>query len=301
MEVWREGKGEVLIEKWSDLSKETTMRVGGVVEYLVFPLNLDGFLKWVNEVNYILGGGSNLIFPDFKLKVTFMSLRKFKSIKDFGDGFVEVSAGVSISEFLKFCIEKGYSGLEVFSGVPRATIGGMIFKNAGAYGIEIKDFVEKVLVYDKKNGELKWILNYKNKAKYRSGDIEGIVLKALLKLKVENSSFVRNLCEKYLNIRRKTQVLDFPSAGSFYKNPENSELKAWELIDKAGLRGFRVGDAAVSQKHCNFIINLGKARYVDILKLDEIVRNRVREFFGIELEREVDIFILKNKFLEGVI
>ena len=198
-----------------------------------------------------------------------------------------VGAGCLDRTVVMRCLEKGLSGLEFLIGVP-GTIGGAIAMNAGAYGSEIKELLEWVELVNE-NGEIYRLSSSDLSMSYRCGNLpkKSIVLKAAFQCHKKDSKIIKNTIDDFLRKREESQPIRGRTGGSTFKNPEG--YKAWELIDKAGCRGLSIGDAQMSEKHCNFLINLGSASADDIETLGEKVRAEVFKSSGIMLEWEIKI------------
>ena len=284
--------GEEQVLKNELLKSHTTFRIGGPADYFVTPENADQ-LKAVIEVCktnhipwYIIGNGSNLLVGDAGYRGVIIQIyRNMNNIKVVEDT-LEVQAGALLSRISAAALEHSLTGMEFASGIP-GTIGGAVVMNAGAYGGEMKDIVSSVTVL-KKNGTIVDIPAEKMEFGYRTSVIKKeqyIVLGAVLRLQKGEEHAIRERMEELRKQRTSKQPLEYPSAGSTFKRPEG--YFAGKLIMDAGLRGYRVGDAMVSEKHCGFVINAGNATARDVRTLMDDVSRRVREQFGVELEPEV--------------
>lgn len=284
------GKDRVLVKE--PMSSHTTFRIGGPADYFVMPSDteeLTGILKICKEEKqpyFILGNGSNLLVGDKGYRGVVIQLyRNFDRITIEGP-FVTAQAGAMLIRVAKEAGKAGLTGLEFASGIP-GTIGGAMVMNAGAYGGEMKDVTASVTVLTRE-GEIKTLTGEEMRFRYRGSVVEEqgyIVLEAALKLTEGNSEEIQARM-KELSLRRKTkQPIEYPSAGSTFKRPEG--YFAGKLIMDSGLRGFQVGGAQVSEKHCGFVINTGQATAADVLELISEVRRRVQEQFGVTLEPEV--------------
>ena len=280
------------------MSAFTSFRVGGPVDYLAFPADMEDLrriLQWCRrqEVHYfILGNGTNLLVRDGGVHGMAISLsRGFTRLEeaelDPGGKLVFAEAGESLGRVVEFASEKGLAGLEFAAGIP-GTVGGAIFMNAGAFKGEIKDAIDSVRLMDaagnvqeRGKGELNF--------SYRSmGLPEGeVILSGRFRLKAGDGQAVRGKVQEILRRRMAKQPLDLPSAGSIFKNPPQGP--AGKLIEEAGLKGSRIGDAQISEKHANFIVNRGRARARDILALIELAREKIFKERGILLETEIRV------------
>ncbi len=284
-----------LVEENRPLSTLTTFRIGGKARYVVYPkdiLSLGEVLRIIKEENLdykVIGKGSNLLCSDQDYPGVIIKFDKF-FLNSYYDGEDLIAqAGTSIIVLAYDSMKKGLSGLEFASGIP-GTLGGTIYMNAGAYKASMADLVSEVLVL--RNGKLDWISNRDCHFSYRTSAFqqhpEWIILAAKLHLKKENVETIRALIDERRKRRMETQPLDYPSAGSIFRNPQNDF--AWKYIDELGLRGKCVGQAQISEKHSNFIINKGQAKGEDVADLIELVNNQMKNNFGFELKTEVEWF-----------
>jgi UDP-N-acetylmuramate dehydrogenase len=240
-----------------------------------------------------------------------MQNAKFKIQKENSKFKIVCGAGLPLMKLVLKCSKIGATGLENLAGIP-GTLGGAIWGNAGAFGREIGDLVEKVKVLELKNSKLKIKELKKKDCKfgYRESIFKKkknwIILEAILRLKKGNKREIREKIKKILKLRREKQPLEFPSAGSVFKNvpvkdlPKKIRKKFKDkikdgflpvgfLIDIAGLKGYRIGGAKISEKHANFIVNLGKAKAKDVLELIKLIKRKIKRKFGIELKEEIQI------------
>lgn len=282
-------KGRVRYEE--PLKAYTTFRIGGPCHALIEPDGLDNLKKTVEFLSgeaidfFVIGAGSNLLVSDTGTQKPALTLRHLKEISVEGDR-VCVQSGLKVKDLLAICVRNGLSGIEFLSGIP-GTVGGALAMNAGGSFAFIGEFVEEITILDM-TGTLRNIAKDMAGFRYRSSDLKGVVIVgASFRLYQSNSSEVEKRIRENLEIKRRTQDLSHPSAGSVFKNPDG--MKAWRLIDSCGLKGKRIGDAAVSEKHANFIINLGDATSKDVLQLIEEIEERVEKDYGIRLEREIEV------------
>ena len=274
-----------------DLTKYNTYKVGTIAKCMVFPENvkeLTKLLKFLNknEIKYkVLGNGSNVIFTEKEYNGVLIKLDEFNNL-EINDGVVKVGSGYSLMKLaLKMC-KLGYSGLEFATGIP-GTIGGAIYMNAGAYKSDMGYVVSEVKVLTP-DYHIETLYNKDMKFHYRSSFLQThkdyICLEVKLVLKRGNRDEIMELIEERKQRRLISQPLEFPSAGSVFRNPEGEF--AGHLIEEAGYKGKRIGGAEVSKKHANFIINVGGATGEDIRSLITEVQNKVKEKYGIELKVE---------------
>ncbi len=276
------------------MCRHTTFRTGGPARAFAQPESeeeLSGILTWCRENRtpfYIIGNGSNLLVSDDGFEgVVIQLFKNFSSITS-RDGILTAQAGARLSVLAHTALENHLAGLAFASGIP-GTVGGAVVMNAGAYGGEMKDVLTRVRILTQE-GTIQWVNASELKLGYRTSRIpeEGwVVLAAEMKLTPGDADEIAAVMEDLKQQRILKQPLDLPSAGSTFKRPEGNF--AGKLIMEAGLRGFRVGDAQVSEKHCGFVVNRGQASSADIWKLICEVRRKVFEDSGILLEPEVKL------------
>lgn len=284
------GEEKVLVKE--PMSSHTTFRIGGPADYFVMPSDaeeLAGILKICKEEGkpwFILGNGSNLLVGDKGYRGVVIQLYKnFDGITIEGTS-VTAKAGAMLIRVAKEAGKAGLTGLEFASGIP-GTIGGAMVMNAGAYGGEMKDVVTSVTVLTRE-GELKTLTGEEMSFRYRGSVVEEqgyIVLEAVMRLAEGNVQEIQARMDELTAQRKMKQPIEYPSAGSTFKRPEG--YFAGKLIMDSGLRGFQVGGAQVSEKHCGFVINTGGATAADVMQLICEVSDRVQEKFGVSLEPEV--------------
>ena len=274
------------------MKAHTTFRVGGPADYFVCP-NCNAEVKELIALcqaeavpYYILGNGSNLLVGDKGYRgVVIQIYREMNDIQVQGE-HIYVEAGALLSRIGSIALEAELTGFEFAAGIP-GTMGGAVVMNAGAYGGEMKDVLESVVVLTPE-GEVLELKNEELELGYRTSIIakkDYVVLSAMIKLNYGNKEAIREKMNE-LKVQRTTkQPLEYPSAGSTFKRPEG--YFAGKLIQDAGLRGFQVGGAQVSEKHCGFVINKDGATAADIVELMNQVSKIVKEQFGVELEPEV--------------
>lgn len=269
------------------MKEHSNMKIGGITKNF-FVVENKGEVKDIFE-NYenlfVIGNGTNTLINDHELETNFVSLKKLDRIIEHEDGIIEVEAGRDFSDLIKYLNQKDYAGLENLAGIP-GSVGGLVYMNGGAYGSEIFDHIIEVEILNEKK-EIKKIKKEEISFSYRKTEIQEkkwVVLSATFKLnKGHDSEKVGELQKK----REDRHPLELPNLGSSFKNPEGKF--AAKLIIEAGLQGYRIGDAQISQKHPNFIVNLGNATYVDIMELINYVKKSVMEKTGVLLEEEIVI------------
>ena len=274
------------------MKKHTTFRIGGPADYYLCPHSAKEIQKVVEICReeklpyFILGNGSNLLVSDKGYRGAVIQL--WKNVSDIGvEGcLIHAKAGASLAKIAAQAQEEGLTGMEFAAGIP-GTLGGAVVMNAGAYGGEMKDILKEVLVMDQQ-GKIFTLEKKDLKLGYRTSAVKEkgyIVLAAALELRPGNREEIKKLMEDLKQRRVEKQPLELPSAGSTFKRPEG--YFAGKLIMDAGLRGFSIGGAQVSEKHCGFIVNTGGASASDVLALIREVQKKVRDKFGVELETEV--------------
>jgi len=275
-------KGEIL--KNEKMRKWTTMGVGGPVDTLIFPKDKEDLQKIITyikerDISYlIMGKGSNIIFSERGYRGIIVRMDRLTNISIKTEK-IEVEAGYLLNNLIKVSQERGWGGIEKLYGIP-GTVGGALAMNAGAYGQEISDVVEKVEIQDENDFEYS--------AGYRWSNVgKRFIYSAIMKLKKMDGEIIKRNMEEALQKRKKSQPMNFRSSGSIFKN--SGDVKAWKLIKKCGLAGTKIGGALVSKKHANFIVNDGSATGDDVISLIELIKKRVYEETGIDLELEVKV------------
>ena len=281
------------------LARHTTFRVGGPVRLLARPRSekaLFALLDPIREFDIpfiVLGEGSNVLAPDGPWEMSVIQLhlacnRLLRSEQRAGgEKVLYAGAGTKLQQLIPYCIENGLEGLESLAGIP-ATVGGAIVMNASTSLGAISDSLVDIDLLGP-NGERRSIPRDQLTPGYRTMGIpeSSIVLGARFKLRPCSTDIVKARVEQIIKNRRQTQPLRFHSAGSIFKNPVGRF--AGSLIEKAGLKGYRIGDAEVSRKHANWIVNRGHALARDVIELVERIENEVYGIFGVRLEQEIRI------------
>lgn len=285
-------EGQVLTEE--PLKKHTTFRIGGPAKYFCLPRTqeqLAAILKACHafgEDYCILGNGSNVLVSDEGYNGVIIQLfQNWNEIRIEGRTLYACS-GALLVKAAHMVAKEGLTGLEFASGIP-GTVGGALVMNAGAYGGEMKDVVREALVLTE-NGEQLRLSREELELGYRTSSVARehyIVLEAVLDLAEGDKEAIEARMLELKEARTGKQPLEYPSAGSTFKRPEG--YFAGKLIMDAGLRGFRVGDAQISEKHCGFVINRGEATAQDVRDLVSHVQQEVRRKFGVDLELEVKL------------
>ena len=286
------GGRNVLINE--PMKNHTSFKVGGPADILVTPDNVQNLSKVLDICRkekipfFIMGNGTNLIVRDKGIRGVVI-----KIFEDFNHYRVEgevltAEAGLLLSKLANVALEHELTGLEFASGIP-GTLGGAVAMNAGAYGGEMKDVVLRTEFIDK-DGNIRVLQGGQHQFGYRSSYIQkesGIVLKTELKLKKGNRLEIKAYMDDLKKRRKEKQPLEMPSAGSVFKRPEGHF--AGKLVEDCGMRGYRLGGAQVSEKHCGFIVNAGDASAGDIMGLIGAIQSNVKNKFGVDLHTEVKV------------
>ena len=299
-EVFREElrkliSGEILFDETAD--RHTSIGVGGRIDAFAFPeseeeiARLVAFLR-ARQASFLpVGNWTNLIVRDGGYRGVLISLARMRglSIGENGDGgiLVKAEAGVLLSELVNLSVRESLTGMEFCAGIP-GSVGGAVRMNAGAYGSEIKDIVAVVRLFDPSEG-FRTANRDTLSFSYRNLDLpfETIIIGAVFRMQRGDTEGIAGRVREILAGRREKHPLEFPNAGSVFKNPRG--IPAGRLIEEAGLKGIRTGDAQISEKHGNFIVNRGHATAGEILFLIALVQQRVFEATGHALETEVRI------------
>ena len=295
IDLYKELEALAEVEENIPLSKMTTLRIGGVARYVVYPentLSLQGVMNKLNQnhIPYkVIGKGSNLLCSDEPFDGVIIRLDRHLCNAYFDNEHLVAEAGCSIIALSYEAMKNELSGLEFASGIP-GTVGGVTFMNAGAYKSSMADVIDSVSVYH--DGKIEWIQNADCGFSYRTSIFQKhpdwIILAVKMTLKKGDQKEIRELMDSRRERRMNSQPLDKHSAGSIFRNPE--EIPAWKLIEGAGFRGKRIGDAVVSEKHVNFIVNENHASAKDFITLVTDVQKAVKDKYDIDLYMEVEKF-----------
>jgi len=274
------------------MKNHTSFKIGGPADYFTEPDNVEQigqiieFCKNEKLPCFIMGNGSNLLVSDKGIEGVVVNIGdKFSGVEIDGKR-VFAGAGILISRFSKILLENELSGLECGSGIP-GTLGGGIYMNAGAYGFEMKNVVKSV-TYADENGEIKKASGEELDFGYRKSMFTGrncVIILAEMEFEKGNKEDIKKLMAECTAKRVDKQPLSMPSAGSVFKRPEGNF--AGTLIEQAGLKGYSIGGAQVSEKHAGFIVNTGGATADDVLKLIDYIIKTVEEKFEVTLEPEI--------------
>lgn len=283
------------VKEMEPLCAHTTFRIGGPAAFYLVPEQAEEVKKAIvfaneRELPFLtIGRGSNILFPDEGYDGVVIEVgRGMEHIELMDDGRIRAAAGTGVGALAAAAARESLSGLEFASGIP-GTLGGAVTMNAGAYGGEIRDCLVSATVLDA-DGAIQELEKDELELGYRTSVIQKkgyIVLEALFQMKEGDRRAIQQRMREMNESRRQKQPLEYPSAGSTFKRPEGNF--AGKLIEDAGLRGYRVGDAQVSEKHCGFVINRGNATAAQVRKLIAHVQEKVFQMSGIKLEPEVKI------------
>ncbi len=281
--------GKVLIDE--PLSSHTWLKIGGPADLFLVPASKEDV---IHAVQYcleegmpytILGSGSNVLVGDDGIRGAVIAIHKTLDYMTVDGDTVRAGAGVNVPKFVMDLLKEGFTGMEGLGGIP-GSLGGAIIMNAGAYGTEIFEFVTDVELI--RSGEAVTLNRDQIFYTYRGTDLtKDIILEVGFKFDRGDVEAAKERRKVLLAKRKDSQPLDRPNAGSIFKNPQGDY--AGRLIEASGLKGTRVGDAVVSEKHANFLVNDGNATARDLMSLIELVRGRVRHDHGVELELEVKL------------
>jgi UDP-N-acetylmuramate dehydrogenase len=290
------------LEFGAPLSKVAYYRIGGLADVIATPRCFED-LQILHRVIrkgsvpfFVLGWGSNLLFRDQGFRGIVIRMKHlFTELEETAPGILRVGASLGASSLLKIASEKGYGGLARFTGIP-GSIGGMIAMNAGTHlgemaGVLVRsEWVNlaedsETLVKSSRVHEAD-DFSYRRNHFLKPGDL---ITHAEIRYERAAPEMVKREIDELYQRRKATQPVEYPSCGSVFMNPKESGLRAWEVVERLGLRGHRIGNAQVSEKHPNFIVNLGGAQAVEVLELIELVKSRALSELGIEIHEEVRV------------
>jgi UDP-N-acetylmuramate dehydrogenase len=280
------------------LKAHTSFKIGGPADLFAQPESiseLTGLFKAANQLNVpvtLIGGGTNLLISDNGIRGLVITTRKLKNKitffkKETNQSTIQAAAGVRLSHVCRFATDHSLSGLEFAAGIP-GTLGGAVMGNAGTPDGDMARIVKQVVLLNPETLKTKTYTTSPDDFSYRKSRLNGIVLDIFLSLVPSDKNKIKKKVTAILNQRRLAQPMNAASAGCFFKNPDQGK-PAGQLIEEAGLKGFRINDAQVSDHHANYIVNLNHARCKDILNLKEMVQSTVFKKFNINLETEVRI------------
>ncbi|MGG0299771.1 UDP-N-acetylmuramate dehydrogenase [Bacillus albus] len=285
--------GRVLLDE--PLARYTTMKIGGPADILIVPKHVAGIEKTLQLVKKyktkwtVIGRGSNLLVSDLGIEGVVIRLGEGLDHLEVEKHRVRVGGGYPLIKLSTLLSRQGLSGLEFASGIP-GSVGGAVYMNAGAHKSDISNIVSKALILFE-NGTLDWLTHEEMEFSYRTSVLQtkrpGIVLEAEFQLQIGERERIVSVMQKNKDYRRETQPWNHPCAGSVFRNP--IPYFAGDLIEKAGLRGYQIGGAQISEMHGNFIINTGGASAQDVLSLIAFIKQTIKDKFGVEMHTEVEI------------
>ncbi|MCM3600280.1 UDP-N-acetylmuramate dehydrogenase [Robertmurraya korlensis] len=281
------------------MANHTTIKIGGPAELFVEPTsveNLETTMKLIRKykVQWIaIGRGSNLLVSDRGISGVVIKLGSGLDKVEINGTTLTVGGGHSLVSLATSISRKGFSGLEFASGIP-GSVGGAVFMNAGAHGSDISKILDKALVLFE-DGTLEWVSNEEMEFSYRTSVLQkkrpGVVVEAVFSLKEGNKDSIFSEMQKNKDYRKETQPWNFPCAGSIFRNPLPNY--AGKLIEVAGLKGYQIGGAKISEMHGNFIVNTGNAKADDVLQLIQHVKDTIYDLYEVKMETEVEIIGIK--------
>ena len=285
--------GDTQVRTGEPMNIQTTFRIGGCADYYVQPSSIEelqSLIRFLNKSDIeccVIGNGSNLLVSDKGIRGVVIQLSDtFDEVEYIDDVTVKVMSGMMLSRLGNKLADKGLAGFEFATGIP-GSVGGAVRMNAGAYGGEIKDIIVSADVLDR-SGRLISLSRDELELGYRTSCIAAmdyIVVSAVFRLQKGDTDTIKALIKELAVKRRAKQPLEYPSAGSTFKRPQG--FFAAKLIEDAGLKGVSVGGAMVSEKHSGFVVNTGNATAKDVCMLTDMVKDKVKQQSGVDLELEV--------------
>ncbi|MBC8144687.1 MAG: UDP-N-acetylmuramate dehydrogenase [bacterium] len=280
-------RGRVAVNE--PLEKYTTFRIGGPADIYLEPVDKDDAVALIVHLRrdkvpfFLMGNGSNILIADEGIRGAVVNLEHGFNYVTADDDVIKAGAGIKLAKFVDYCIGRGCSGAEMLAGIP-GTLGGAVIMNAGAYGGEISDHMLSIEII--RESTLMTIGKDQAGFAYRTSSLtRDVVLEASFRLPSGSKDEMKTIRRETMLKRNSSQPVQFPNAGSIFKNPPGDF--AARLIQESGLKGRRVGNAEISELHANFIINCGGASAHDVIELAAIARDEVKRMFDIELELEV--------------
>jgi len=286
--------GEENVKVNEPMKNHTSFKIGGPADFLVTPCSVQSLCEVIKLCNreklpiFIMGNGTNLLVSDKGIRGVVVKIYDNLNRYTVKGDCIEAYGGILLSKLSNIALENELTGLEFASGIP-GTLGGAVAMNAGAYGGEMKDVVVETEFIDK-DGNLKIIRGDEHQFGYRTSFIQkqsAIAVRSVIQLKKGERAAIKALIDDLTARRQDKQPLEMPSAGSVFKRPEG--YFAGKLIEECGLRGYSIGGAQVSEKHCGFIVNKGNATSKDIIDLIRHIQKTVKEKFGVDLQTEIRI------------
>lgn len=291
-------QGELLIN--APLSKVAYYRIGGKAQVLATPRSFDdlqrihGMIQETGVPYFIFGWGSNLLFSDDGFRGVVIRMKHlFTECEELDSSTLKLGASLGTSLLLKSASENGYGGFERLTGIP-GSVGGMVAMNAGTHLGEIKDLLIKTeyVSFNDPQLKVKTRVHEASDFSYRHNHFlkpDDVVTHTYAKFTRAVPATVKKTIDELYARRKATQPVDYPSCGSVFMNPREAGLHAWQVVDKLGLRGHRIGNAQISEKHSNFIVNLGGATARDVSALIDLVKSRAQSELGIQMKEEVKL------------
>jgi UDP-N-acetylmuramate dehydrogenase len=283
------------VKRNEPLSQHTTMKIGGPADLFIEPSSLENIQKVMTFIKErqlpwrAIGRGSNLLVSDKGIEGVVIRLGSGLSHLSINESSITVGGGHSLVSLSTLISKKGLSGLEFASGIP-GSVGGAVYMNAGAHGSDINKILTKAHVLFE-DGSIEWLSNNEMEFTYRTSVLQkkrpGVVLEAEFKLTKGDRTAIVSQMQKNKDYRKETQPWNFPCAGSIFRNPLPNY--AGKLIEEAGLKGFQIGGAKISEMHGNFIVNAGNATAKDVLDLIQYIKDKILQLYGIKMETEVEI------------
>lgn len=281
------------------MANHTTIKIGGPAELFVEPTSVENLEATMNLIRkykmpwIAIGRGSNLLVSDRGITGVVIKLGSGIDKVELNGTTLTVGGGHSLVSLATSISRKGLSGLEFASGIP-GSVGGAVFMNAGAHGSDISKILDKALVLFE-DGILEWVSNEEMEFSYRTSVLQkkrpGVVVEAVFSLKEGNKDSIFSEMQKNKDYRKETQPWNFPCAGSIFRNPLPNY--AGKLIEVAGLKGYQIGGAKISEMHGNFIVNTGNAKADDVLQLIQHVKDTIYDLYEVKMETEVEIIGIK--------
>ncbi|ANC20925.1 UDP-N-acetylenolpyruvoylglucosamine reductase [Bacillus cereus] len=285
--------GRVLVNE--PLARYTTMKIGGPADILIVPKHVAGIEKTLQLVKQyktkwtVIGRGSNLLVSDQGIEGVVIRLGEGLDHLEVEKHKVRVGSGYPLIKLSTLLSRQGLAGLEFASGIP-GSVGGAVYMNAGAHKSDISSVLSKALILFE-DGAIDWLTNKELEFSYRASVLQtkrpGIVLEAVFQLQAGKREEIVRSMQNNKDYRRETQPWNHPCAGSVFRNP--IPHFAGDLVEKAGLRGYRIGGAQISEMHGNFIVNIGGASAQDVLSLIELIKHTIKDKFDVDMHTEVEI------------
>lgn len=278
------------------MAKHTSFKIGGPADVFIKVDNIEELketldLSKKNQIPLtIIGNGSNLLVTDKGIRgiTAKLNLKDIEIKNENNKQIIKVDAGVPVGLLAQKLLKEEITGFEELSGIP-GTIGGAVIMNAGAHGKELKDILKKVTAMDY-NGNIYEFTNEECQFSYRNSRFQKekhIILQATLELEKGNSTEIKEKMDEYMQFRKEKQPIEYPNAGSTFKRGE--DFVTAKLIDEAGLKGYKVGGAQVSEKHAGFIVNVDNATAKDVIELTDYIKEQIEEKFGKKINLEIQI------------